>query len=164
MAKNEAVFTKDTDNKKITIVRAFKAPLQNVWNAWTQSDILDQWWAPKPWKAGTKSMDFREGGQWFYYMEGPDGERHYCLFNYKEIVPKKFYSGSDSFCDKDGNPTNEFPNMNWKVQFEEDGDETVVTAVVTYATVEDMETIIKMGFQEGFTMATNNLDEYFANK
>jgi len=162
MATNEAVFTKDTDNKKITIVRAFDAPLQKVWNAYTQSDILDQWWAPKPWKAGTKRMDFREGGQWFYYMEGPDGERHYCLFNYKEIVPQKYYSGSDSFCDKDGNPTNEFPSMNWKTQFEEDGDKTIVTSVITYATIEDMETIIKMGFEEGFKMGQQNLDEYLA--
>jgi uncharacterized protein YndB with AHSA1/START domain len=109
MTKNEAVFTKDTANKTITVVRPFDANQQQVWDAWTQSEILDQWWAPKPWKAGTKSMDFREGGEWFYYMEGPDGERHYSKFIYKTINPITSYSGYDMFSDENGNRNTEFP-------------------------------------------------------
>ncbi|MDB5149731.1 MAG: hypothetical protein JWQ57_3751, partial [Mucilaginibacter sp.] len=62
MTNNEAVFTKDLQNKKINVVRTFNAPLNLVWQAWTESDILDQWWAPKPYRAETKLMDFREGG------------------------------------------------------------------------------------------------------
>lgn len=163
MTTNEAVFTKDTVNKKITVVRAFNAPLQRVWAAWTQSDILDQWWAPKPWKAGTKSMDFREGGQWFYYMEGPDGERHYCQFNYKEIVSQKYYSGSDSFCDESGNPNTEFPSMNWKVDFAGSGDKTTVKCTITFDKQDDMDAILNMGFEEGFKMGLGNLDEYLGS-
>jgi len=162
MTTNEAVFTKDIANKKITVVRAFNAPLQRVWDAWTQSDILDQWWAPKPWKAGTKSMDFREGGRWFYYMEGPDGERHYCQFHYKEIVPQKYYSGSDNFCDENGNPNTEFPSIEWKVEFEGHGEKTVVTSILTFSKPEDMDAILTMGFEEGFKMGLGNLDEYLA--
>src|SRR5690606_39103015 len=162
MTTNEAVFTKDIANKKITVVRAFNAPLQRVWDAWTQSDILDQWWAPKPWKAGTKSMDFREGGQWFYYMEGPDGEMHYCQFNYKESVPQKYYSGSDNFCDENVNPTTDFPNMDWKVEFDGLGERTVVTSSLTFSKPEDMDAIINMGFEEDFKMGLGNLDEYLA--
>ena len=45
---------KDVDNKKMTITRSFDAPVSDVWRAWTESKLLDQWWAPKPWKAETK--------------------------------------------------------------------------------------------------------------
>lgn len=83
----ETIFSKDVANKKLTVVREFDAPLEKVWKAWTESELLDQWWAPKPWKAITQSMDFREGGKWLYYMLGPDGSRHYCRADYKTIVP-----------------------------------------------------------------------------
>lgn len=38
----------------------------------------------------------------------------------------------------------------------------MVTIVTTYETAEDLETVLKMGMQEGFTMALNNLDEVLA--
>ena len=68
---------KDLDNKKMTITRSFDAPVSDVWRAWTESELLDQWWAPKPWKAETKSMDFRVGGYWLYAMVGPDNTKHW---------------------------------------------------------------------------------------
>ncbi|MHB1279027.1 MAG: SRPBCC family protein, partial [Bacteroidia bacterium] len=79
-------FLVDKENKKIRVERSFNAPLDLVWAAWTEPEILDQWWAPKPWRAETKSMDFRVGGRWLYCMAGPEGERHWCLFDYKTII------------------------------------------------------------------------------
>src|SRR2546423_15478404 len=95
----ETIFTKDLANKKITVVREFNAPVDQVWKAWTESELLDQWWAPKPWKANTKSMDFREGGLWHYYMESPDGSRHFSVVKYKSIIPNKSFIAVDGFCD-----------------------------------------------------------------
>ena len=60
----ETLYTKDVANNKMTVVRQFDAPVEQVWRAWTESELLDQWWAPLPWKAKTKKMDFREGGSW----------------------------------------------------------------------------------------------------
>ena len=65
-------FIKDVTNKKVTVIRHFDAPVDHVWRAWTEVDLLDQWWAPKPWKAETKTMDFRSGGSWLYAMIGPE--------------------------------------------------------------------------------------------
>ena len=55
-------FSVDKENNRVNVVREFSAPVGKVWAAWTQQELLDQWWAPRPWKARTKSMDFREGG------------------------------------------------------------------------------------------------------
>ena len=91
--QKETVYTVDQFNKKILVVRVFDAPVQKVWKAWTTPEILDLWWAPKPWKTNTKSMDFREGGRWLYYMQGPDGSRHYCMVDYNSIIPNKTFFG-----------------------------------------------------------------------
>jgi len=158
----ETIFTKDLANKKIKVVREFDAPIQQVWKAWTESKLLDQWWAPKPWKANTKSMDFREGGSWLYYMEGPDGSRHYCRADYNSVVPNKKFVGDDSFCDENGNPINDLPHMHWEVSFTPSVAGTKVNVDLTFETEADLNKIVEMGFKEGFAAAHNNLDELLA--
>ncbi len=49
--KNETIISKDLANKKLHITRHFTAPIEKVWKAWTESELLDKWWAPRPWKA-----------------------------------------------------------------------------------------------------------------
>src|SRR5258706_7832581 len=107
-------FSVSKENKIINVKREFDANIDLVWDAWTKPELLDQWWAPKPWKATTVSMDFRNGGKWLYYMQGPDGSRHYCRADYKSISVNKSFEGLDAFCDEDGNVNHDFPRMNWK--------------------------------------------------
>ena len=159
----ETTYTKDLENKKIKVTREFDAAVEKVWRAWTEKELLDQWWAPRPWKAVTMSMDFSNGGTWLYYMEGPDGSRHYCRADYRSIVANKSYEGLDAFCDEKGNINNEFPRMHWKVAFNKADSGTKVDVEITFSSVEDLQKIIEMGFQEGFASAHNNLDELLAN-
>jgi uncharacterized protein YndB with AHSA1/START domain len=159
IATKETTYTRDASNKKLKVVRDFDAPVEKVWRAWTESELLDQWWAPKPWKANTVTMDFREGGRWMYYMEGPEGERHYCFFDYKSIAQNKSYSGPEGFCDDKGNINKDFPTMLWKVDFNSVTDSTRVEVEITFDSEEDMNKIVEMGFKEGFAAAHKNLDE-----
>ena len=164
IATKETTYTKDATNNKIRVVREFDAPVEKVWRAWTEKEILDQWWAPLPWKAVTQSLDFREGGTWFYYMEGPDGSRHYCRADYQTILPKKLYTGLDAFCDEKGKVMEDFPRMNWKVEFSSTNTGTKVDVEITFASAADLAKIVEMGFQEGFSAAHNNLDELLKTK
>lgn len=150
---------KDVKNKQLKITREFDAPVEKVWKAWTDSRLLDLWWAPKPWKAKTKSMDFREGGKWLYSMIGPDGTEQFCRADYTMIVAGKQFKGKDGFCDRDGNITNEFPTMMWNCMFSKSENGTLVEVEVTFDSLEDLEKIVEMGFKEGFTAAHGNLDE-----
>ncbi|WP_276482703.1 SRPBCC family protein [Paraflavitalea pollutisoli] len=159
-----AQFTKDLANKKMQVIKEFNAPVADVWAAWTKSELLDQWWAPKPWKAETKSMDFTEGGKWAYFMVGPEGERHGAVINYKKIESGKSFTGEDAFTDDNGQVNKEMPVMTWHVQFVSVADGTKVTIDITSPTEEGIETLLKMGFQEGFTMGLGNLDELLAKK
>jgi uncharacterized protein YndB with AHSA1/START domain len=151
-------FTKDSQANKMSVKREFNAPVEKVWFAWTQAALLDQWWAPKPWKTKTKSMDFREGGMWLYSMESPDGSRHWGRADYTKIEPGKSFAGMDSFCDENGVVNKDLPATIWTVSFEPSGDSTVVNVELAFASKEDMDKMTQMGFEEGFSMAQENLD------
>ncbi|MBP0904236.1 SRPBCC domain-containing protein [Mariniflexile gromovii] len=162
--KNATLFKKDLSNKKLHITRKFNAPLKSVWSAWTEPEILDQWWAPKPYKAITKSMDFSEGGFWHYYMLSPEGEKHWCRVDYLKIEENSRFSAKDAFCDEKGIPNEEFPKMTWNNRFETNEDSTEVKIEISFDNVEDIQKIIEMGFKEGFTAALENLDNYIQQK
>jgi uncharacterized protein YndB with AHSA1/START domain len=155
-------FVVDKQNNKIKVTREFAAPLSKVWAAWTQSELLDQWWAPKPWKAITKEMDFKEGGHWLYVMAGPEGEEHWCRADFKNVLPMKSFEGVDAFCDPNGKISNEFPVVYWHLNFSESKNKTTVSVEIDFDSLADLEKYIEMGFKKGFTAALGNLDELLA--
>lgn len=162
MATKETVFKKDEANKKIFVTRNFDAPIDAVWKAWTTAELLDKWWAPKPYRAETKTMDFREGGMWLYCMVGPEGDRHWGRVDYLAIEKHVSISAKPGFCDEDGNMDPEAPRSNWLKQFSESEGTTTVNIEITYNKIEDMKRILEMGFEGGFKLGLGNLDELLA--
>jgi uncharacterized glyoxalase superfamily protein PhnB/uncharacterized protein YndB with AHSA1/START domain len=153
-------FTVNKEKNAIHVKREFGAGLDMVWDCWTKSELLDQWWGPKPWRARTKSMDFQEGGRWLYSMVSPQNEDHWCRVDYKKIDVRKNFSAEDGFCDENGNIVTSFPRSNWTNVFSEGAETTTVNVTVQYEKLADLEKVISMGFKEGFTMALGNLDQY----
>jgi len=163
MKKNLAFeFLVNKENNTITVKREFAAELPLVWDAYTKSELLDQWWAPKPWKSRTKTMDFREGGHWHYAMVGPEGEEHWALANYKTIDPKKRFTALDGFADAEGVVKTQMPQSKWEVSFTPKDDVTLVENLITFDDLAQLETTIQMGFKEGLTAAMENLDQLLA--
>ncbi|MES2836748.1 MAG: SRPBCC domain-containing protein [Bacteroidota bacterium] len=153
-------FVVNKEKNTVNVKREFNADLELVWEAWTNPEILDQWWAPKPYKTKTKSMDFRENGMWLYAMISPKNETHWCKADYKKIEHHKSYSYTDNFCDENGNVGEKFPNSFWTNVFSENSEITSVNITIQYESLEALEKIIEVGFKEGFTMAMQNLDQY----
>lgn len=151
-------FVVDTSANTISITREFNAGRNLVWRAYTESDLIDQWWAPKPWKAKTKSMDFVEGGRWQYAMVGPEGETHWALAVYTKIIPQELYAGTDAFADENGNINTELPQSSWEVRFSDAGSNTMVEYKIQFPSLEQLEATIAMGFKEGILMAMDGLD------
>ncbi len=153
-------FTVDKENNTVKVTRQFAAPNDFMWAAWTQPELLDLWWAPKPWKSKTKSMDFKEGGQRLYAMVGPNGEEHWALADYNSITPKTNFKYLDAFCDNSGKLNPDFPRSDWNVDFIESNGVTTVYVTIKHEKLADLEMTIEMGFKEGFIMALENLDQY----
>lgn len=152
-------FSVNKENKTIHVKREFKANLGQTWQAWTTAGMLDQWWAPKPWKTDTKEMNFKIGGRWLYAMRGPEGEEHWSFSDFTSVSPKDNFQFSDGFCDSEGNINNAMPTSEWRIDFREAENSTIVDIMIKYGSLEDLESFIKMGFKEGFTMALENLDK-----
>jgi uncharacterized protein YndB with AHSA1/START domain len=153
-------FTVDKENSTVRVKREFNAPISKVWSAWAESKILDQWWAPKPWKSRTKTMNFAEGGHRLYAMVSPQGEEHWSRMDFKSITPETNFQFITAFCDSAGNINNDFPRGDWNVDFAESHDSTTMVHVtIKHKKLSDLEKMIEMGFKEGFTMALENLDE-----
>ena len=82
-------FTVDKSANSVLITREFDAKLSLVWDAFTKQEILDQWWAPKPFTSKTKHMDFKVGGRRFYAMVSPEGQEvGWQIQDYTSISPK----------------------------------------------------------------------------
>lgn len=154
-------YTVNKDNNTIVVERSFEAPLDLVWQAWTDAAILDQWWAPKPYRAETKTMNFSVGGEWIYSMNGPNGEKNWARSDFKKIEPHKSFTATDYFIDDKGNRLADFPtSSDWHVVFDAINNITNVTVTIQFQNLADLEKMMTMGFKDGFAMAHENLDQY----
>ena len=148
-------FTVDKTNKTVFVDREFAAGLSLVWDAFTKVEILDQWWAPKPWKSETKFMDFKVGGRRFYAMVSPEGQEHWSIQDYTSISPTSNFKMMSAFADKNENP--DLPGSDWDLNFSEQNGTTKVNIIIKNESLTRMEQMIEMGFQGGFTMTLNYL-------
>jgi uncharacterized protein YndB with AHSA1/START domain len=149
-------FTVDKSTKTVFVTREFAAGLELVWDAFTKQEILDQWWAPKPYASKTKSMDFKVGGRRFYAMVSPEGQEMWSIQKYTSISPKTNFQFLNAFADKDENP--QLPGSDWDLNFTEENGITKVSISIYNESLERMQKMIEMGFKEGFTMTLNELD------
>ena len=154
-------FTVDKAAQTVYINREFDAPQSLVWDAFTKPEIIDQWWAPKPYASKTKFMNFEVGGRRFYAMVSPDGQERWALQRYTSISPKTNFKMYNTFADQDENP--ELPGSEWDFKFSEHNGTTIVSVTIYNESLARMERMIEMGFKEGYAMQMKNLEELLAS-
>jgi uncharacterized protein YndB with AHSA1/START domain len=156
-------FTVDKATNTVFVNREFAAELPMVWDAFTKQELLDQWWAPKPWRSKTKHMSFKEGGRRFYAMVSPEGLEKWSIQDFTSITPKTNFKFISAFADEDERIDNQWPGSEWELSFSGQGGKTKVSIRIKNESRERMEKLIEMGFKEGFTMALKNLEGVLAN-
>lgn len=154
-------FTVNKETKTVTITKEFDAGRDLVWDAYTKADLLDQWWAPKPYSSRTAVMDFREGGKRFYAMVSPEGAERWVMQQYKSITPKSNFSLFNAFSDENENL--ELPGSDWDLNFSEHNGKTTVHASIYNESLERLERMIEFGFKEGTEAQLDNLKELLAS-
>ena len=162
-SNNRTVFVKDFANNNMVVTHQCDADLETVWDMWTKPELLDLWWAPKPWRSETVSMDFTNGGRRFYAMVGPNNERQYNIGDFSNIVLHKAFSVRDGFTDKNQMILEDMPQTDWKVEFAKGSGGTKVT-VTLLGPGTQLQRLVELGFEEGFKMALGNLDEELVAK
>ena len=153
-------FVVDKETKTVSISEEFDAKRDLVWDAYTKPDLLDQWWAPKPWASRTKVMEFREGGRRFYAMVSPDGQERWAVQQYKSITPKTNFKFFNAFADENENL--DLPGSDWDLSFSEQNGTTRVSISIYNESLERLEKMVEMGFVEGATAQLDNLKKLLA--
>ena len=89
-------------------------------------------------------------------MVSPEGQEHWSLQKFTSISPKTNFKYLNAFADKDENP--ELPGSEWDLSFSEQNGTTTVRITIYNESLERLEKMIEMGFQGGFTMTLNYLE------
>jgi len=157
--KHEAQIMQDLPGKKIVVTREFNAPVEKIWRAFSQREILDKWWAPKPWTIETKTLDFRPGGIWHFCMFGTNGERYWWRADYLAIDPLRCVTTTGGPSDENGNLTGSLPKMQRLTEFAATPTGTVVSITVQFENEADLKAMAESGMLAGTTAVFDNLEE-----
>src|SRR5258707_11560983 len=155
-------FSVDKATATIYVTREFAADLDLVWDAFTKSEMLEQWMGPKPYRVQTKEMDFREGGRWLFAMISPENIAvRWSLAEFIKIQPKSGFTTRNSFCDENGNPVNTgFTSSLTTNSFKAGAGKTTVNIVKKMANLSEIEQFIAACFyKEGTALGFRNLHE-----
>lgn len=148
-------FIVDKPTKTVAITAEFDAKRDLVWDAYTKPELLDKWWAPKPFSSRTKHMNFELGGKRFYAMVSPEGQERWVLQTYTSIAPKDNFKMFNAFSDENENL--ELPGSDWDLSFSEQGGKTTVHISIYNESLERLERMIEFGFKEGTEAQLENL-------
>jgi uncharacterized protein YndB with AHSA1/START domain len=140
---------------ELVISRIIDAPRERVFEAWTDPELLKQWFAPLPYTTPIAELDVRPGGANLIVMRGPDGNDLPNPGVYLEVVKNERLVITDAYT-KAWEPS-EKPFMTVIVTFENEGGKTKYTARVRHWTVADRETHEKMGFHQGWSQCADQL-------
>src|SRR5262245_43230981 len=153
-------FIVNKETKTVSITVELDAERDLVWDAYTKAELLDQWWAPKPFTSRTKVMDFKVGGRRFYAMVSPEGQERWAVQKYTSITPKTNFKLFNAFADENENL--ELPGSDWDLNFIEKDGKTTVHVSIYNESLERLERLIAMGFKEGTEAQLNSLTELLA--
>jgi uncharacterized protein YndB with AHSA1/START domain len=69
-----STFTPNPD-LDLVLERTIPVSPERVWAAWTQPELMVQWFTPAPWKTVSCDVELRPGGRFYITMESPEGEQ-----------------------------------------------------------------------------------------
>jgi uncharacterized protein YndB with AHSA1/START domain len=150
--------TKDPDTLTLTLVAEFESSPDRVWEVWEDPRKLERWWGPPTFPATFSRHDFVVGGQSRYLMTGPAGETPRGWWRIDAIDKPRRLEFANGLAGDDGEPMPGVEPMSGHVTFEAVDGGTRMIAVTRFTDVEQMQTMLGMGMEEGMTQAIAQID------
>jgi uncharacterized protein YndB with AHSA1/START domain len=147
---------------ELVLTRLIDAPRALVYRAWSDPEMLKQWFAPLPYTTPHAELDVRPGGANLIVMRSPDGEEMPNRGIYLEVVPNEKIVFTDAFTSA-WVPSPK-PFMTVILTFEDEDGKTRYTARVRHWTAEDKETHEKMGFHQGWGICADQMTALVTKK
>ena len=144
-----------TSDRELMLTRIMDAPRAKVFRAWTDPELLKQWFAPRTYTTPFAELDVRPSGANLVVMRSPEGNDMPNRGVYLEVVENERLVFTDAYT-KAWEPSPK-PFMTVILTFEDIGGKTRYTARVRHWSVADRETHEKMGFHQGWGLCTDQL-------
>lgn len=141
--------------RDLVLTRLIDAPPAKVYEAWTNPEILKQWFAPLPYTTPHAELDVRPGGRSLIVMRSPDGVDMPNPGVYLEVVPNERLVLTDAYTE--AWELSEKPFLTLILTFAEEDGKTRYTALVRHWTVADKEAHEQMGFHTGWGICADQL-------
>ena len=153
---------KDFDNLTMTLVADFTAPIEKVWELWSDPRKLERWWGPPTYPATVLKHELSTGGAVTYFMTSPEGEKFHGLWQITAVNPPKSIEFRDLFADAEGNPTADMPAPKVRMQLTQHGDGTRMEILSIFHSRAEMDQLDNMGASEGIRQAVSQMDALLA--
>jgi uncharacterized protein YndB with AHSA1/START domain len=140
---------------ELVVNRLINVPRAKLFRCWTEPALITQWFTPPPWKTIAAEIDVRAGGSSCITMQGPDGTKVPNLGIYLEVVKNERLVFTDAYTSA-WVPSGK-PFFTGILTFEDEGGQTRYIARARHWTAEDCAAHEKMGFHEGWGIATDQL-------
>jgi uncharacterized protein YndB with AHSA1/START domain len=151
----------DYDNLTITLIADFDAPIEQVWELWSDPRKLERWWGPPTHPATFEKHDLTPGGEATYYMTGPDGVM--CgAWRVTALDPPTSLEFINAYADPDGTPVADMPVFTVTVRLIESDGGTRMEIHERFESREDMERMVNMGTVDGLQHAVGQIDALVA--
>lgn len=141
---------------ELSLARLIDAPREKLFRCWTDPVLIPQWFCPPPWGVSEAHTDVRAGGSSLIVMRGPEGQEFPNRGVYLEVVPNERIVFTDAYTE--AWVPSEKPFMTGILTFEEEHGRTRYTARVLHWTAEDKAQHEAMGFEQGWGIATDQLE------
>ncbi|PTU64031.1 polyketide cyclase [Chromobacterium sp. Panama] len=145
---------------RLTLERLIDAPPEQVYRAWTDPELLCQWFTPRPWTVASAELDVRPGGSSLVVMRSPEGQDFPNRGVYLEVQPGRRLVFTDAYTEA-WLPSAK-PFMTVTLEFQPRDGKTHYRADVLHWTEADLREHEAMGFASGWGQATDQLEDLLA--
>ena len=144
-----------TGDRELVLTRLIDVPREKLWRCWTEPKLIVQWFTPPPWQTVHAETDVRPGGASYILMKGPDDQEMPNRGVYLEVVRNERLVFTDAYT-RAWEPSAK-PFFTGVLTFDNEEGKTRYTARVLHWTREDCESHEKMGFHQGWGIATDQM-------
>jgi uncharacterized protein YndB with AHSA1/START domain len=143
-------------DREIVTERVFDAPRERVFQAFTDPELIPQWWGRRDDTTTVDKMDVREGGDWRFVSDGPDGT-HAFRGTYRAIDPPASIEQTFEWEGMPGHVVIE------TATFEDLGDgRTKLVTRSRFDTTDERDGMLASGMETGLNESYERLDELLA--
>lgn len=148
-------------DRTLSLEMTLKVRRHDVWRAWTQPDLMVQWFTPSPWRTISANVDLRPGGSCMVVMGGPNGEVVENPGVYLQVVPDEKLVFTNAFTSAWEPSEHAYMVATITLADAPEGG-TLYHAMVQHWSAEDCESHRAMGFHDGWKAAARQLEALFA--